>query len=430
MQVTDLIYKKVAKKELTMEEISFIVEGYTNNTIPDYQMSAFLMAVVLNGMSIIEISNLTTCMINSGDVIDLSSIEGIKVDKHSTGGVGDKTTLVLGPIVAACGITMAKMSGRGLGFTGGTIDKLESIPGFQVEKTSEEFVELVKKNGMAVIAQTDKIVPADKKIYSLRDVTGTVSSIPLIAASIMSKKLATGADAILLDVKVGDAAFMKNIKEAKELGRTMISIGKELGKDVRVEITSMDKPLGRAIGNRNEILEAVETLKGNGSADFIELLMSSGRTILSQAKVAEGHKAEEMIKKVIQDGTALKKFYDFIESQGGDVEAIKSPDFLKSKFTKEIFATESGFMEVTSSLALGLIAMDLGAGRKVKTDKISPTAGIYLNKKTNEKVNVGDVLFTMTSDIEISNKVVEEMQKTFRINKTEVENPIVMGRME
>ncbi len=429
-RTTDLIEKKVANKELNKEEIKFLVQGYTDGSIPDYQMSAFLMAVVFNGMTNDEISNLTLEMMHSGDIIDLSSIKGIKTDKHSTGGVGDKTSLSLAPIVAACGVKMAKMSGRGLGFTGGTIDKLESIPGFKVEQTSKQFIDLVNKNGLAIIAQTGNIVPADKKIYALRDVTGTIASIPLIAASIMSKKLATGSDTILLDIKVGNAAFMKTLDQAQELGKTMINIGKTLNRDVKVEITSMEKPLGRAIGNRNEVIEAMETLKGNGPKDFVELLLSSGATILEQAKVAKGQEAKAMIEKVISDGSALGKFNALIKDQGGDLDALNSKDFLKAKEVKEIKAPADGFVEITSAVDLGLIAMELGAGRKTKEDTIDPTAGIYINKKTNDKVSKGEVVFTIQSNKKITEDLIEKINKTFKINKSEIKNPIIIGKMD
>ncbi|CAM9093831.1 pyrimidine-nucleoside phosphorylase [Mycoplasma todarodis] len=429
MRAVDLIDKKRKKEELSKEEISFLVQGYVNNEIPDYQMAAFAMAIVLNGMSDQEVADLTLIMMNSGDVIDLSSIAGVKVDKHSTGGIGDKTSLVLCPIIAALGIPVAKMSGRGLGHTGGTIDKLESIPGFQVEQTTEDFINQVKTHGVAIISQSGNIVPADKKLYALRDVTATVQSIPLIAASIMSKKLATGSDAILLDVKVGNGAFMKTYEEAEKLGSTMISIGKLLNRDVKVEITNMDKPLGRAIGNRNEVIEAVETLQGNGPADFQELILSSASTIINQSKIAIEGSAEEMVKKVIEDGSALQKFYDMVEAQGGDLEAMKAEDFLSSKITLEIKAEENGFMNITSAIDLGLAAMKLGAGRAEKSDIIDNTAGIYINKKTNEEVKVGDALITISSNIEIKDEIIKQVKESYTINKEKINNPIILGKL-
>ncbi len=429
MRVVDLIDKKRKQQELSKAELEFLISGYVDNKIPDYQMSAFTMAVVLNGMSDQEVADLTLIMMNSGDVIDLSSIDGIKVDKHSTGGIGDKTSLVLCPIVAALGIPVAKMSGRGLGHTGGTIDKLESIPGFQVEQTTESFINQVKNHGLAIISQSENIVPADKKIYALRDVTATVESIPLIAASIMSKKLATGSDAILLDVKVGNGAFMKNYESAEKLGKTMISIGKLLNRDVKVEITNMDKPLGRTIGNRNEVIEAINTLQGNGPKDFQELIISSATTIIKQAGIAIEGSAEEMINKVVSNGEALNKFYSMVKAQGGDVESMKSKDFLTSKYTLEIKSKVSGYMNITSAINLGLAAMKLGAGRADKKDIIDNTAGIYINKKTNEEVKIGDVLFTISSNIKVSNEIIKQIEESYKINNEKISNPIILGKL-
>ncbi|NQZ29504.1 MAG: pyrimidine-nucleoside phosphorylase [Mycoplasmatales bacterium] len=429
MRAVDLIDKKRKKEELSKEELSFLVQGYVNNEIPDYQMAAFAMAIVLNGMTNQEVADLTLIMMNSGDIIDLSSIEGVKVDKHSTGGIGDKTSLVLCPIIAALGIPVAKMSGRGLGHTGGTIDKLESIPGFEVEQTTENFINQVKTHGVAIISQSGNIVPADKKLYALRDVTATVQSIPLIAASIMSKKLATGSDAILLDVKVGNGAFMKTYEEAEKLGSTMISIGKLLNRDVKVEITNMDKPLGRAIGNRNEVIEAIKTLQGNGPTDFQELILSSATTIINQSKIAIEGSAKEMVEKVIKNGAALQKFYDMVKAQGGDIEAIKSKDFLSSKITLEIKAEENGFMNITSAINLGLAAMKLGAGRAEKSDIIDNTAGIYINKKTNEKVEIGDTLITISSNIVIKDEIIKQVKSSYTINKEKIDNPIILGKL-
>ncbi|TCG11459.1 pyrimidine-nucleoside phosphorylase [Mycoplasma todarodis] len=429
MRAVDLIDKKRKKETLSKEEIAFLINGYVNNDIPDYQMASFAMAVVLNGMTDQEVADLTLIMMNSGDVIDLTSIEGVKVDKHSTGGIGDKTSLVLCPIIAALGIPVAKMSGRGLGHTGGTIDKLESIPGFKVEQSIEDFIRIVKDHGVAIISQSGNIVPADKKLYALRDVTATVQSIPLIAASIMSKKLATGSDAILLDVKVGNGAFMKTYEEAEKLGKTMISIGKLLNRDVKVEITNMDKPLGRAIGNRNEVIEAVHTLQGNGPADFQELILSSASTIIKQSKIEIEESAEAMVKKVIANGAALNKFYEMVEAQGGDVESIKADDFLDSKITLEIKAEENGYMNIISAIDLGLAAMKLGAGRAEKSDVIDNTAGIFINKKTNEEVKIGDALFTISSNIEIKDEIIKQVKESYKINKEKVNNPIILGKL-
>ncbi len=309
MRVVDLIEIKKNKGKLSEAQIEFLIKGFTNGEIKDYQMSAMAMAIRLNGMDSEETAQITKAMMNSGEIIDLSSIKGIKVDKHSTGGVGDKTSIAVGPIVASLGAVMAKMSGRGLGFTGGTLDKLEAIDGFNISLTEQEFIDQVNEIGLAIIGQTADVCPADKKLYALRDVTGTVDSLPLIVASIMSKKLATGSDAILLDVKMGDGAFMKTYEQANELATSMIDIGKQLGRDVKAEITSMNKPLGRAIGNKNEILEVVETLQGNGPADFVELITSASATILLQSKIfTTEEEAIEAVGRVISNGEALEKF--------------------------------------------------------------------------------------------------------------------------
>jgi pyrimidine-nucleoside phosphorylase len=328
MNIVELIEKKKSGTILSATEIDYIIQNYTSGIIPDYQMSAFLMTVIFKGMTSLEIANMTNSMISTGDQIDLSEIEGIKVDKHSTGGVGDKISLIIGPIIAALGVPFAKMSGRGLGHTGGTVDKLESIPNLKTELSEKEFINQVKKIGIAIISQTKNIVPADKKIYALRDVTATVDSIPLISASIMSKKIATGSDAILLDVKCGDGAFMKDVKSATELGKQMIEIGNHLNRDVKVEITNMDRPLGKTIGNKIEVLEAMDFLKGNYVSDLKEIIYSSGVTILLQSKKFDNIKdAEIAIKKVIDDGSAYKKFIEFITMQKGDIKKLESNEF-------------------------------------------------------------------------------------------------------
>ncbi|WLP85161.1 pyrimidine-nucleoside phosphorylase [Mycoplasma seminis] len=431
MRVVDIIEKKRLNKELTNEEIKFLITSYVNNETPDYQMSAFLMAVMFNGMNSREIATMTKYMMHSGDVMDLSAIPGIKVDKHSTGGIGDKTTLAVAPIVAACGAPVAKMSGRGLGHTGGTIDKLESIPGFTVELSEKQFIEQVKKHGIAVIGQSATLVPADKKLYALRDVTSTVESIPLIASSIMSKKLATGSNAILLDVKCGNGAFMKNLESARELAKTMISIGKELNVDVRAEITNMSRPIGREIGNKNEVLEAMWTLQGKGPEDFNELVYSSCATILEQAKIASNHEeALAMVKDAIASGRALQKFYEFVEVQHGDVEALKSPTFWNPKYKLEVIADQDGYLEIFDALTFGIVSMKLGAGRKTKEDSIDFEAGITLNKKTNEEVKKGDVLFTLYSSKPIDVELVEELKNGYKFNKAEVENKIILDKLK
>lgn len=431
MRVVDIIDKKRLNQELTEEEIRFLINSYVDGSTPDYQMSAFLMVVLFNSMTSREIALMTKYMMYSGEVMDLSAIPGIKVDKHSTGGVGDKTTLAVAPIVAACGAPVAKMSGRGLGHTGGTIDKLESIPGFNVEVSYQDFIKQVTEHKIAVIGQSSKLVPADKKLYALRDVTGTVQSIPLIASSIMSKKLATGSDAILLDVKCGNGAFMKDIESARNLARTMINIGKELNVDVRAEITNMNRPIGCEIGNKNEVLEAIRTLQGRGPKDFNELVYSSCATILEQAKIVKNHnEAIQKIDEVIKNGKALDKFYEFVQAQGGDVQALKNPSFWNPKYKLEVQSDKSGYVEIFDSLTFGIVAMKLGAGRKTKEDSIDFEAGITINKKTNEKVEKGDELFTLYSSSKIDLSIIQELKNGYRINQEQVENQVILDRMK
>ncbi len=431
MRIVDLIEKKRLGKSLSNNEIDFLLGSYVMGQTPDYQMAAFLMAVMFQGMESAELAYFTKFMMHSGDVIDLSDIPGIKVDKHSTGGVGDKTTLAVAPICAALGAPVAKMSGRGLGHTGGTIDKLESIPGFTVELSDAQFKKQVKEHKIAVIGQSSSLVPADKKIYALRDVTSCVQSIPLIASSIMSKKLATGSDAILLDVKCGNGAFMKTPELARELSRTMISIGKELNVDVRAEITNMSRPIGREIGNKNEVLEAIWTLQGNGPSDFKELVYSSCATIMEQAKIAKSHEEGlKLVDEVIKNGKALEKFYEFIKLQGGDTEALKSPSFWNPKYSFEIYADNNGYLEIFDALTFGIVAMKLGAGRATKEDKIDFEAGITLHKKTNETVKKGDKLFTLYSSKEINSDLKNELSKAYRIGTVQVENKIIIDRLK
>ncbi|UUM19464.1 pyrimidine-nucleoside phosphorylase [Mycoplasma sp. 1018B] len=430
MRVVDLIEKKRFNQNLTKEEIEFLLNSYVKGETPDYQMSAFLMAVVFNGMNSQELAQFTKTMMYSGATIDLSEIPGIKVDKHSTGGVGDKTTLAVGPIVAACGVPVAKMSGRGLGHTGGTIDKLESIPGFSVELSDKDFIEQVKKHKIAIMGQSQNLVPADKLLYALRDVTGTVQSIELIASSIMSKKLATGSDAILLDVKCGNGAFMKNLEEAKALGNAMIAIGKELNVDVRAEITNMNRPIGREIGNKNEVLEALWTLEGKGPTDFNELVYSSCATILLQAKAVNTYEEGlEKVKEVIENGAAKAKFKEFITLQGGNYSAIEDPKFWNPKYKLEIRSDQKGYLDIFDSLTFGKVAMKLGAGRATKADKIDFEAGITLNKKTNEWVDKNDLLFTLYSSKEIDIELVNELKQAFKYNNEKVENKIILAKL-
>ncbi|WP_029512485.1 pyrimidine-nucleoside phosphorylase [Mycoplasmopsis iners] len=430
MRIVDLIEKKRFNQNLTKEEISYLINSYVKGETPDYQMSAFLMAVVFNGMSSEELAYFTKTMMHSGAVIDLSEIPGIKVDKHSTGGVGDKTTLAVGPIVAACGVPVAKMSGRGLGHTGGTIDKLESIPGFSVELSEKDFIEQVKKHNIAIMGQSANLVPADKLLYALRDVTGTVQSIHLIASSIMSKKLATGSNAILLDVKCGKGAFMKNLEEAKALANAMISIGKELNVDVRAEITNMNRPIGREIGNKNEVLEALWTLEGKGPHDFNELVYSSCATILLQAKaVASYEEGLAKVKEVIENGKAKAKFKEFIELQGGDYSAIEKVDFWHPAYELEVKAEQDGYLDIFDSLVFGKVAMKLGAGRATKADKIDFEAGITLVKKTNEYVKKGETMFKLYSSKPIDESLVSELKEAYKYNAEPVENKIILAKL-
>ncbi len=430
MIAIDIINKKKNKLEISKEEIFFFVNGFTKKKIPDYQMSALLMAIVLNGMTERETVDLTEIMMNSGEIMDLSSISGIKLDKHSTGGVGDKTSLVLGPIVAACGGVVAKMSGRGLGHTGGTIDKLESIPGFNCFLSIDEFKKNVNKIGIAIIGQTDSLVPADKSIYALRDATGTVDSLPLIASSIMSKKLATGSDAILLDIKCGNGAFMKDLESAQKLGKIMIKIGKSLNKDVRVEITNMSQPLGKMIGNKNEIIESINTLSGNGEHNFTKLCLSSASTMLLQAGIVKNEAEGELLaKEAISSGKALSKFYEFIESQGGDLLSIKSPMFWNPKNKIEILSTNNGFLEIHDSLIFGNVALKLGAGRRIKEDIIDFEAGIELKKITNDFVKKGDVVFVLYSDKIIDLSLVKELNLGYKINNKVTSNKVILDKI-
>ena len=419
MRMVDLIIKKRTKQELSKEEIDFIISNYTNNIIPDYQMSSFAMAVLFNGMTSEETAFLTNAMMHSGDVIDLSEIRGIKVDKHSTGGVGDKTSLVLGPLVASLGAKVAKMSGRGLGHTGGTLDKMESIPGVSIEMSEEQFIKQVNECGIAIMGQTNELVPADKKLYSLRDVTGTVESIPLIASSIMSKKLATGSDAICLDVKIGSGAFCKTIDDARKLAKAMVEIGTHLNRDTKALITDMDQPLGFAIGNILEVKEAVNTLKGNGPKDLVDLCLEAGSVMLVQAKLYNNKKeAYNALNEVLNNGKAFNKLKEFIAYQGGDISYLDDLNkFDKAKYEYKIYAQNEGYVKSIVALDLGVAAMKLGAGRATKDDIIDYTAGLILNKKVGDKVNKGELLITAYTNKENVNDVLKEIEDSFEISK-------------
>ena len=398
MRIYDIICNKRDGKELTKEEINYMIESYCKGKIEDYQMSAMLMAIYLNGMTDEETANLTEAMTKSGDIVDLSSIEGIKVDKHSTGGVGDKTTLIIAPIVACYGVKVAKMSGRGLGHTGGTIDKLEAIPNFKTNLDKEEFFNVINEVGFSIVAQSGNLAPADKKIYALRDVTGTVESIPLIASSIMSKKLASGSDCILLDVKVGSGAFMKDIDSSIELAKKMVAIGEHCGKKTVALITDMDIPLGKNIGNALEIKEVVEVLKGKGQQDLTNICITLSSNMLYIAGKGTLEECEKMSKEALKNGLAFEKFVQMVERQGGDTEYIKNTEkFGESKYKEDIFAQEDGYIYSMDTEEIGIASVILGAGREKKDDKIDYLAGIILDKKTGDKVNRGDKLCTIYS---------------------------------
>lgn len=394
MRMYDLIMKKRNGGQLTKEEIEFMVKGFTAGEIPDYQMSAMMMAVYFVGMNTEETLHLTMAMANSGDMLDLSAIEGIKVDKHSTGGVGDKTSLALAPMVAACGIKVAKMSGRGLGHTGGTIDKLESFPGFSTEITEERFIHNVNTIGIAIMGQTADLAPADKKLYALRDVTATVDNMSLIASSIMSKKLASGADAIVLDVKTGSGAFMKKEQDALALAQEMTAIGNNAGRKTAAVISDMDQPLGFAVGNALEVKEAIDTLKGNGPADFVELCLALGsRMVVAGGKAKDTREAERMLKQVIADGSALEKLKQFVEAQGGDVRAISDTDLLpQAKYREEILSLEEGYVKHIVCDEVGICSLMLGGGRETKESSIDLSVGLVLKKKVGDYVRKGEAL--------------------------------------
>lgn len=413
MRMVDLIERKREGHALTKDEIEFMIEGYTKGDIPDYQMSAFLMAVFYKDMTDEEITTLTLAMANSGEIVDLSSIQGIKVDKHSTGGVGDTTTLILAPLVASVGVSVAKMSGRGLGYTGGTIDKLEAIPGFHVELPDEEFVRLVNESHVAVIGQSGDLAPADKKLYALRDVTATVDSIPLIASSIMSKKIAAGADAIVLDVTTGEGAFMKSIEDARRLAETMVRIGKLANRQTMAVISDMSQPLGEAIGNSLEIVEAIETLQGNGPEDLLEMCYVLGSQMVVLAKKARTlEDARELLKEALESGKALDKFREMIANQGGDTSIVDQPEqLLTAKYQIELPAKETGVVQKLVANEIGIAAMKLGAGRATKEATIDYAVGVKLHKKVGMPVAEGESLLTIYTNTENINEVKEILYK-------------------
>lgn len=430
MNMVDIILKKREGEKLSPEEIQYFINSYTKGDIPDYQASALLMAIYFQGMDKEETYQLTKAMKESGDVVDLSAISGIKVDKHSTGGVGDKTTLVVGPLAAACGVPVAKMSGRGLGFTGGTVDKMESIPGFRTTLEEEEFMELVNRVGLSVIGQTAHIAPADKKLYALRDVTATVDNLSLITASIMSKKLASGSDAIVLDVKCGNGAFMENLEEAVELAKGMVDIGNADGKKTIAVITDMNQPLGHAVGNSNEVIEAIETLKGKGPSDITQLALTlSGIMIYAGGHAETMEEGMEKAKEALHSGRALEKLAQFIEGQGGDPAVVEDYSLFPQPTTyQKVLAQESGYVTEIQARSIGLASQHSGAGREKKEDPIDLSAGIILRKKVGDSVAKGDVLAEVSGRDSLKvRQGAEEAAKAFTIGPTAPElGPIII----
>jgi pyrimidine-nucleoside phosphorylase len=419
MRTVDLIHRKRDAEELAPEEIEFLVEGYTSGDIPDYQMSAFLMAVYFSGMSDREVSRLTECMLRSGDTVDLSSIPGVKVDKHSTGGVGDKTSFIVAPLAAAAGVVVPMMSGRALGHTGGTLDKLESIPGFRTDLTADEFTAQLAKHGLAFIGQTERLAPADRKLYALRDVTGTVESIPLIASSIMSKKLAEGVDALVLDVKVGSGAFMKKQVDARRLAQTMVGIGRRMDKKVQALITDMNQPLGYAIGNALEIMEASQTLQNAGPADLTKLCLElAARMIFLGKKSASLEEARHIAEQHLVDGSAYKKFKEVVAAQGGNPQALDKFELLPNATgMREITSPRAGYVAAIHAEDIGMASNLIGAGRDKKEDSIDPAVGIILEVKVGEKVDAGSILcrlyYTKEDHVE---EAADQVEDAFRIS--------------
>ncbi len=431
MRMVDLIEKKKDGLEHNEEELHFIIDGYVKGHIPDYQMSAWMMAICFQGLTMQETILLTKEMMYSGEILDLSSIHGIKVDKHSTGGVGDKTSLVLGPMVAACGVPVAKMSGRGLGHTGGTLDKLESIPGFCIQIEKDDFIKQVNECHFSIIGQNEHLVPADKKMYALRDVTGTVACIPLIASSIMSKKLAAGSDAILLDVKYGNGAFMKTKEEAKKLAQVMIDIGHSLGKDTRVTLSNMSQPLGNAIGNSLEVKEAILTLLGKGPDDLFQLCLQSGIQMLLQAQKTKSlQEARQMLMKVIEDQSAFHVLCQMVKSQGGNEKYIQHPElFENAKEIIPVYSIEQGYVKDLKARDLGLVSMKLGGGRASIDDVIDYSVGLILNKKIGDYVQKGEVLLYVHTNHELSSELKDEILKAYVFQNEYVEKPTLIDEV-
>lgn len=428
----DLIVKKKRGEELSEEEIRYMITDYTNGNIPDYQMSAMTMAICFQGMTPEETKNLTLAMAESGDMLDLSAIEGIKVDKHSTGGVGDKTSLVLGPMVASLGVAVAKMSGRGLGHTGGTIDKLESFTGFHTSLSNEQFIKNVNEIHMAIVGQTADLAPADKKLYALRDVTGTVDQLSLISSSIMSKKLASGADAIVLDVKTGDGAFMKTLEDSIALAEAMVSIGKLAGRKMTAVISEMDQPLGNAVGNALEVKEAIETLKGNGPADLVELVLTLGsHMVLAAEKANSLEEAREKLELSLKDGSAFETFKKFVVAQGGSEEEVLHPEKLPAaKYVDEVICMEEGYVSKIQTEEIGRISLLLGGGRETKESEIDLAVGLVLMKKHGDKVACGEALAEIhANDLEKLALAKERLLKAYTIVGEQVEKKPVIKKI-
>ena len=421
MRAVDLIQKKRDGLELSKAEIDWLINGYVAGTVPDYQMSAFAMSIYFKGMTTREISDLTMAMVATGEQIDLSAIAGIKVDKHSTGGVGDKVTLILAPLVASFGVPVAKMSGRGLGHTGGTLDKLESIKGYQIEMEQDQFIQQVQDIGVSVIGQSDKLVKADKLLYALRDVTATVDTIPLIASSVMSKKIAAGADAILLDVTVGEGAFMKNIEDARQLAQTMVDLGKAVGRKTVAVLTDMSQPVGSSIGNRLEILEALDILQGKGREDVTHFICELAQIMLSLANV---EKSVEEVRRHLENGAALKKFEEMVVAQGGDLEDLYRP--VQVAYQVDVLAARSGTIAALPALEFGLFAMKLGAGRAVKTDELDYESGIVFAKKVGQTVTENEKIATIFSNIKISDEMLSDFQKNVKIEDVVVKTKEIL----
>lgn len=432
MRAVDIIQKKRDGISLTRAEIEFLIKGYLEGSVKDYQMSAFTMAVFFNGMTSKEVADLTWSMAHSGATVDLKSIEGIKVDKHSTGGVGDKTSLIIGPIVASLGVPVAKMSGRGLGHTGGTIDKLESIPNLQTERSQNEFVNQVNDIKISIIGQSGELAPADKMLYALRDVTATVESIPLIASSIMSKKIAAGADAIVLDVKTGSGAFMKTLDDSIALAQEMVNIGAEVNRETVAIISDMDQPLGKAIGNALEVKEVIDTLRGHGPADLTEVCYTLASQMVLLGKKAESlEQARSLVEEAVTSGKALERFKQFITAQGGLADIVERPELLPTaKYTLDVVADTNSYVSAIDAAKLGICAMKLGAGRATKEDTINYAVGLVLEAKVGDKLEQNDVLVTIHSDeqIDASHPLIAEIKEAFTFSDSEVQaTPLIFA---